>query len=55
MNCPHCASTATKEQTKNTQSGPQRRKLRYFFLIQPDTVVREIPKVRVRPRKLLRS
>jgi hypothetical protein len=33
----------------------QRRKLSYFFLIQPDTVVRETPKVRVRPRKPLRS
>jgi hypothetical protein len=40
---------------RGEQSGPQRRKLRYFFLIQPDTVVRETPKVRVRPRKLLRS
>jgi len=37
------------------QSGPQRRKLSYFFLIQLATVVRETPKVRVRPRKLLRS
>jgi hypothetical protein len=31
------------------------RKLSDFFLIQLDTVVREMPKVRVRPRKLLRS
>ena len=30
-------------------------KLSYFFLIQVDTVVREMPKVRVRPRRLLRS
>jgi len=30
-------------------------KLSYFFLIQVDTVVRETPNVRVRPRKLLRS
>ena len=33
----------------------QYRKVRYFFLIQLDTVVRETPKVRVSPRKLLRS
>ncbi len=31
------------------------RKVRYFFLIQPDTVAREIPNVQVRPRRLLRS
>ena len=31
------------------------RKLSYFFLIHVDTVVRETPNVRVRPRKLLRS
>src|SRR5512135_282522 len=37
------------------QSSTQRWKLSYFFLIQLDTVVRETPKVRVRPRKLLRS
>jgi len=37
------------------QRGSQRLKLSYFFLIQLETVVREIPKVRVRPRKLLRS
>ena len=37
------------------QGGPQRRKLFYFFLIQLDTVARETPKVRVRPRRLLRS
>ena len=40
---------------RGKQRGPQRRKLSYFFLIQLDTVVRETPKVRVRPRKLLRS
>ena len=40
---------------RGEQSGPQRRKLGYFFLIQLETVVRETPKVRVRPRKLLRS
>src|SRR5258708_14154754 len=33
----------------------QRRKLNSFFLIQLDTVVRETPTVRVRPRRLLRS
>jgi len=37
------------------QSRAQGGKLSYFFLIQVDTVVREIPNVRVRPRKLLRS
>jgi hypothetical protein len=31
------------------------RKLSYFFLIQLETVVRETPKVRVRPRRLLCS
>ena len=40
---------------RGEQSGPQRRKLGSFFLIQLETVVRETPKVRVRPRKLLRS
>ncbi len=40
---------------RGEQSGRQRRKLSYFFLIQLDTVVRETPKVRVRPRRLLRS
>ena len=38
-----------------TQGGLEGRKLSYFFLIQLDTVVRETPKVRVRPRRLLRS
>jgi hypothetical protein len=33
----------------------QRQKLSDFFLIQLETVVREMPKVRVRPRRLLRS
>src|SRR5258708_7910092 len=37
------------------QGGSQGRKLSYFFLIQLDTVARETPNVRVRPRKLLRS
>ena len=40
---------------RGEQGGPQRRKLRYFFLIQLDTVARETPKVWVRPRRLLRS
>lgn len=40
---------------RGEQSSTQRRKLSYFFLIQLDTVVRETPKVRVRPRRLLRS
>ena len=40
---------------RSEQSGPQRRKLSYFFLIQLETVVRETPKVRVLTRKLLRS
>ena len=37
------------------QGCTEERKLSDFFLIQLDTVVRETPKVRVRPRKLLRS
>ena len=37
------------------QGRAQGRKLSYFFLIHVDTVVREMPNVRVRPRKLLRS
>ena len=37
------------------QSRAQGGKLSYFFLIHLDTVVRETPNVRVRPRKLLRS
>ncbi len=37
------------------QGGMERRKLSYFFLIHLDTVVRETPNVRVKPRKLLRS
>ena len=40
---------------RGEQRGTQRGKLSYFFLIQLETVVRETPKVRVRPRKLLRS
>ena len=40
---------------RGEQGGTQRRKLSYFFLIQLDTVVRETPNVRVRPRRLLRS
>ena len=37
------------------QSRAEGGKLSYFFLIHLDTVVRETPNVRVRPRKLLRS
>ncbi len=37
------------------QGGLEGRKLSYFFLIQLDMVVPETPKVRVRPRRLLRS
>jgi hypothetical protein len=37
------------------RSGTHRWKLSSFFLIQVETVVRETPNVRVRPRKLLRS
>ncbi len=37
------------------QGRAQGGKLSYFFLIHLDTVVRETPNVRVRPRKLLRS
>src|SRR5260221_13281987 len=37
------------------QGRAQAGKLSSFFLIQVDTVVRETPKVRVRPRMLLRS
>ena len=37
------------------QSRAQGGKLSYFFVIQVDIVVREMPNVRVRPRKLLRS
>ena len=37
------------------EGGMEGRKLSYFFMIQLDTVVRETPNVRVRPRRLLRS
>jgi len=40
---------------RGDQGGTSRRKPSYFFLIQPATVVRETPNVRVRPRRLLRS
>lgn len=40
---------------RSQYSRAERRKLSYFFLIQRDTVVRETPNVRVRPRKRLRS
>ena len=40
---------------RSDQGSMEGRKLSYFFLIHVDTVVRETPNVRVRPRKLLRS